>query len=338
MDLIEELARIWGYERLPISIPHASVLAQPSAATPYARAHNLKSACAALGLSEVITWALVSEPELAKLGVSEGWVSLANPLSRDHAILRPTLVGGLLKVAARNLAQGAQMVRCFELGKVFEPSGEDRGGVREDLRLGLLLAGSWEHSWQGAQASDLFRLKGIAEQLAGRLAPTESGLRAEPVVVRWAQPGRSMRVWAGPRLLGDLGEVARRVCDAYDCNAPVWIAELDAEALLEAQREDVQAAVPSVFPPVKRDVSFLVEQQVAYAEVDALIRSVGAPLAVGVSLIDRYTGPTVPSTQHSLTFAIEYRDPSRTLTAEEVDRLHQRIIHALTERFQIQLR
>ena len=208
--------------------------------------------------------------------------------------------------------------------------------MRENLRLGLLLAGTWEHSWQGTQAGDLFRLKGIAEQLAGRLAGQL--LRAEPVVVRWAQPGRSMRVWAGPRLLGDIGQVARRVCDAYDCNAPVWIAELEAAALLGVPREDVRATVPSAFPPVKRDVSFLVERQVAYAEVDALIRSVGSPLAVGVSLIDRYTGPTVPSTQHSLTFAIEYRDPSRTLTAEEVDRLHQRIIHALTERFQIQLR
>ncbi|MBI4323492.1 MAG: phenylalanine--tRNA ligase subunit beta [Candidatus Omnitrophica bacterium] len=338
VDLIEEVARVWRYERLPSSIPAASLLAEPSAASPYARAHTLRTTCAGLGLSEVITWALVSESELAKLGVSERAVSLANPLSRDHAVLRPTLVGGLLQVAARNLAQGASGVRCFELGKVFEPSREDRGGVREELRLGLLLAGSWEHSWQGTQANDLFRLKGIVEQLAGRLAPTPSGLRAEPVGVRWAQPGRSMRVWAGPQRLGDIGQVARRVCDAYDCAAPVWIAELEAGVLLGAQREDGQATVPSAFPPVKRDVSFLVDRSVAYAEVATLIRSVGSPLAVGVSLIDRYTGPTVQPTKHSLTFAVEYRDPSRTLTAEEVDRLHQRIIHALTERFRIQLR
>lgn len=336
VDLIEEVARIWGYERLPSSIPQASVLAQPSATTSYTRVSNLKSACVGLGLSEVITWALISEPELAKLGVAEGSVSLANPLSRDHVILRPTLVGGLLQVAARNLAQGASGVRCFELGKVFEFPREDRGGVREELHLGLLLAGSWERSWQGTQASDLFRLKGIAEQLSQRM--TGQSLRAEPVSVRWAEPGRSMRVWMGAQRLGDIGQVARRVCDAYDCDAPVWIAELEAAAFLGAPREDVQAAVPSAFPPVKRDVSFLVDRQVAYAEVDTLIRSVGSPLAAGVSLIDRYTGPTIPSTKHSLTFAIEYRDPSRTLTAEEVDRLHQRIIHALTERFRIQLR
>jgi len=336
VDLIEELARVWGYERLPSSIPQASVLAQPSAATSYTRVSNLKSACVGLGLSEVITWALISEPELAKLGVAEGWVSLANPLSRDHAILRPTLVGGLLQVAARNLAQGASGVRCFELGKVFEFPREDRGGVREELRLGLLLAGSWERSWQGTQASDLFRLKGIAEQLSQRM--TGQSLRAEPSSPAWAEPGRSMRVWVGSQRLGDIGQVARRVCDAYDCDAPVWIAELEAAALLGAPREDVQATVPSAFPPVKRDVSFLVDRQVAYAEVDTLIRSVGSPLAAGVSLIDRYTGSTIPSTKHSLTFAIEYRDPSRTLTAEEVDRLHQRIIHALTERFGAQLR
>ena len=336
VDLIEDIARLWGYDRLPGSIPHAPLDAGRGGDTTYARAQELRRLCASLGLWEVITWALVSETALELLGASSGGVSLVNPLSREHAVLRPALLVGMLPVISKNLAQGARGVRVFELGHVFESSERQQRRVQERLHLGIGIAGLWEHSWQGTSQADLFRLKGIVEQLVARSVCQPLGAKA--VSLRWAEPGQGMQLDLNGQPLGTVGQVARRICEAHDCDEPVWFAELAVEVLLGRAPRAAALTIQSAFPPVKRDVSFLVDKHVEFAKLQELIRTVGSPLASRVELIDRYTGSTVPEAKHSLTFSIDYRHPSKTLTATEVDQLHARVIHALTERFGIQLR
>ena len=336
VDLIEEIARLWGYDRLPESIPHAPLDAGHGGDTPYARAQELRRLCAGLGLWEVITWALVSETDLELLGASSGGVSLVNPISRDHAVLRPTLLVGMLPVISKNLAHGARGVRIFELGHVFESSERQPRRVRERRHLGIGIAGLWEHSWQGTSQVDLFRLKGIVEQLVARSVCQPLGAKA--VSLQWAEPGQGMQLDLNGQPLGTVGQVARRICEAHDCDEPVWFAELAVEVLLGGAARTTALTIPSAFPPVKRDVSLLVDKQVAYARILELIQTMGSPLASRVELIDRYTGSAVPEAKHSLTFSIDYHHPSRTLTATEVDQLHARVIHALTERFGIQVR
>ena len=338
VDLIEEIARLWGYDRLPATIPQAPIGAASVADAAHAGAQTLRQLCTGLGLWEIITWSLISEASLARAGCAEQgkWARLVNPLSRDHAVLRPTLLVGMLQAISRNLAQGVPGVRFFELGNIFESSSQNAQRVQERLHLGIGIAGLWEQDWQGDRKAELFRLKGIAGQLTQR--STRQPLIARACSLDWAEPGQSMELLLGDRPLGAGGQVARRICEAHDCDESVWFVELAADTLLKRPPSAATLTIPSAFPPVKRDVSFLVDRQVEFAKLLGLIRTVGSPLAAHVELIDRYTGPTVPDAQHSLTFSIEYRDPSRTLTSAEADQLHAKVIHALTERFHIQLR
>ncbi len=329
VDLIEEIARLSGYDALPAT--HPCGLLGPSARdeSPYTQIQELRRWCTGLGLSETITWALVSKAQLDKANCwPDKPLQLQNPLSLDHLILRPTLLIGLLQVISKNLAQGIPGVRFFELGHVFTP--------KEIAYLGIGIAGLWERSWQGKQPADVFRLKGVIDQLLNRCTDRSRHVQVAPLA--WAEPGHSLTLQLDGKPLGVIGQVARRIREAYDIEQPVWFGEINVEALLGYPKTSATSISPSPFPPAKRDLSFLIDKRTPYTQLLELIRATGSPLAHRVELVDRYVGSQVPETKHSLTFSIEYRDPSRTLTAGEVDALHRKIREALAQRFGAQLR
>ena len=330
VDLTEELARVIGYARVPSTIPQAAMVsASTGSSTPHERLYALKLLCAGLGFQEVITWSLLGAIDLERCGGDPAQATrLANPLSQDHAYLRPSLVMGLLQAVRRNLTQGAEGVRLFEAGYVMT-------GGTEQLQLGLALAGLWTRDWQGSEAADFFRLKGAVHALLGRLCG--GTLEVSPQAVDWAEPGQSATLRCGGRRLGVAGQVATASAKAIDLEHEVWIAELAVPELLSLVSSPA-VKPPAPFPPVKRDLSFLVADGVPFQSIEEVIRDLGGPLASRIELIDRYTGVQVPKGTHSLTVSIDYRDPSRTLTADEVDALHARIGQGLVRRFQAALR
>ena len=342
VDLYEELARLIGYDRLAVATPSpdriisarspAASSSRPSSET-YWRGQSLRCLCASLGLTETISWSLVSEADLSRCGVpvSEA-LRVANPLSHDHAYLRPTLLIGLLRTVRHNIAQGADGVRIFEVGRVASPSGQPM----ERTSVGLALSGLWARDWRTNQSSDLFRLKGLLETLIQRVC--RQSIRVAPSAIPWVQPGHGIQILVDERPVGVAGQVATAVTRPLDLGQPVWIAELSVAALLDVRRPTGPVRAPSHLPPVKRDLSILVKDSIVFEDVDHAIREVGGTLAGRIDLIDRYTGTQLPPGTYSLTFSIDYRDPSRTLTASEVDQLHHRIGQALVERFGAQLR
>ena len=334
VDVIEEVARSYGYDRLPTAVGHAELSAVADDER-LAFSDQLRTLLTGLGLSEVITWSLISHEQLSRVewsAPSSGWLRVSNPLSQDHAILRPTLLPGMLQVVSRNAPQGATDLRLFELGNVFDPTGP----FREAPRVGLVLSGAWERSWQGRREADLYRARGLVEQLAGRAS--RAAVRAEPTDAPWAEPGQAMRLLLAEQPLGVLGEVSHTISKRHDCPQRVWFAELCVETLRRAKAPAAQAIPPSPFPPVKRDLSIVLDKKTECEQVFSLIRTAGAPLVGRVELVDRYTGSQVPAGKHSLTFAIEYRDPAKTLTAAEVDVVHQKILRALTDQLGALLR
>ncbi len=335
VDLYEELARMVGYDRLPRTMPRAPVASEMAdASAAYWRLQSLRCLCASLGLTEALTWALVSEADLSRLGVAvEAAARVANPLSQDHACLRPSLLSGLWWAVRRNLTQGALSVRLFEVGQVFAL---EAGAAREAPHMGIVLSGLWSRDWRTKEPCDFFRLKGIVEALVSKLC--DGVLTVEAAPLSWAEPGQGARLSLNGRPLGVIGQVAGTVAHAMDIEQDVWAAELAVETLVACTRGATVAAAPSNLPPVKRDLSFLVDDQTAFDTLTRTIREVGGQLASRVELIDRYTGAQVPTGQCSLTVSIEYRDPSRTLTADEVDTRHQQIRQALVQRFGARLR
>lgn len=378
VDLSEEVARLIGYDRIPVRLPVAP-MALPRAETSYTSLQSLRSLCVGLGLTEVITWALVSALDLDRAGhPQEEAVRLVNPLSLDHAYLRPSLRIGLLQALRHNLSQGASGGTLFEVGQIFQRDGV----VKERPRLGIALCGPWSRDWRLQDACDFFRLKGLLETLTARFSRTS--VVWQPTAPRWAELGQAAEVLLNGRALGTAGQVARHLLQAMDIEQNVWVAELAVDELLACQRPRTSLEVPSAFPPAKRDLSLVVDDDTPFAAIQDAIHAAGtsaragtsspprpaggAPGSVGrglpptpalpspphpaggapgsvvggieldVQLIDRYVGRQIPAGRHSLTFAIEYRDPTKTLTAEEVDALHHCIGQALTAKFNAQLR
>jgi phenylalanyl-tRNA synthetase beta chain len=338
VDLFEELARVIGYERIPARRPSVSAAGErPDAPAPYERAQSLRCLCASLGLTEAVTWALVSEEELARFGYGPAQAArLANPLSQDHARLRPSLIPGLVQAIRRNLTQGALGARLFELGSVVAPMPNGRGGVEERVQLGMALAGVWSRDWGSTARADFFRLKGLLEALAGRLC--EGAWQLVQGEEPWTEPGQGATLLLGGHRAGWIGQIARRITQALDLDEAVWVAEVSVEALARSRRRSVRVTTPSVFPPVKRDLSVVVGADTPFELFAQAIREVAAPWASRIELVDRYTGPQVPAGKASLTVSLDYRDPSRTLTAAEVDAVHRRVGEALAHRFGATLR
>ena len=333
-DLYEEVARTVGYDRLPATLPTAPLAASGRGGEEdgYRRAHALKRLCAGLGLQEVVTWSLVSETDLTRCGFSARQaIRLANPLSCDHAYLRPGLLIGLLQAVRRNVTQGAEGIRLFELGRVADPATH-----AETPRLGIALSGVWARSWRGSEPCDFFKLKGVAEALIRRCC--DGTLRVVAAEQPWMRRGEGAELRLDGRVIGVAGAVARPVLEALDLEQAVWVAELSVEALLAREHATKTVESPVTFPPVKRDLSVLVGEGAAFEAIDRVIREVAGALAGRVELIDRYTGAQIPTGKVSLTFSIEYQDPARTLTASEADARHRQIGQALIERFGAVLR
>jgi phenylalanyl-tRNA synthetase beta chain len=347
VDYYEELARLIGYERIPSTVPigRLSAVGAPRAAR-YARLQTLRQLCASLGLMETITWSLVSERELSRIGMpADQATRLANPISQDHACLRPSLLPGAIRTIRHNLAQGVVGVRIFELGAVFHPTPSAaspaarrpalEAGAMERIHLGMTLCGIWTRDWRGAEPCDFFRLKGLLEAVAMRWAG--GTVRFAAAAQPWAEPGHSATVQLNHQAVGTIGQLARPLLDAADIEQEAWFAELDLQGLLDAPPATAVSAPPQ-FPPVKRDLSLMVRAEVDCEAVLKAIRDAAGPLAQRIELIDRYTGPPVPPGQVSLTVAVEYRDPSRTLRAEAVEGAQQRIGQTLTQQLGATLR
>jgi phenylalanyl-tRNA synthetase beta chain len=344
-DLIEDLVRIHGYDRLPATLL-ADQLPRQHANVPLAFEEHVRDILVSAGLQEVITYALTTTQREAPLGPPEAeYVTLLNPVSQDRVVMRHSVLAGVLEVARENLKHTAD-VRLFELGPVYLP----RAGEKlpdEPRRLALVLTGRrreefWEDSSTGAasgaaQALDFFDLKGVVEALAADLHLPEVSYR--PSQAKYLHPGRAAELVVAGKVVGHFGQMHPRVAEAYELgDRDVLAGELDVEAL--------QAAVPSRytytpiprFPAALRDIAVVVEDSVTAERLEAEIRAAGGDLLRGVRLFDLYRGSSIPPGTKSLAYALTYQAEDRTLTDKEVDRAHKKIEDRLKHVLKAQIR
>lgn len=342
IDLIEEVARLIGYERIPASMPTSTVSCQPLPRHLQLE-RCLRDSMAALGFAEVINYSFVAAAAVDRLGLAAGdprrdYVQVLNPLTEEQAVMRTTLVPGLLETAARNIAYRTTDVALFELRPTFHPCpGEEL--PRERLRLTALLSGRREpEGWaqQGA-AADFYDIKGTVEELLERLAIRE---------LRWPaghgelfyHPGKSCAVTAGGRLLGTLGEVHPRVLRDYEIQQPVVLLDLDAEALFEAAGGHPGFRPLSRYPDVERDSALLVDEAVSAEQIFDALRQLRLKDLESIVLFDVYRGPSLPAGKKSVALRARYRALDRTLTDELVQSLHGKLVQTLQKALGAELR
>jgi phenylalanyl-tRNA synthetase beta chain len=340
-DLIEELVRLVGYDRLPATLI-ADRLPPQATNEVLTFEERVRDRLVASGLQEVITYSLTTPEREAPLGLPPAeYVNLLNPISSERSVMRHSVLASVLEVAARNLREGAGDVRLFEIGSVYLP----QRGARlpdEPRRLAIVLCGRRRPDWWGEADKDnppldYFDLKGILQGLADGLHLPDVVYR--PVKPAFLHPGRAAEMVAGDKSLGAIGELHPRAASALGLEGrAVQVAELDLEA--------VRAVVPARhlyqpvprFPAALRDVAVVVAEEVPAERVAAEIRAAGGNLLRGVRLFDVYRGESIPAGQKSLAYALNYQAEDRTLTDKEVDKAHEKIEGRLRHVLKAQIR
>ncbi len=331
VDLIEEVGRIYGYDRIPPS----QVAAVPLTAT--ASAHTLSNQwrhqLAGLGLDEVATNTIV-ERRWLELAVGAGEpVILANPPTESQSALRPALIPSLLEVARRNFNQRANRVAIFELGKCFAQSGGKR---REQLRLSGLWAGRrsaspWKADWEPVGFLDL---KGVLELFLEKTTP-----RFEAAAHPLCRQGHCAAILAGDRQLGVLGQLRPAVAASFDLDLPVYIFDLDCQALDAALQDRERGFRPlPKFPPIERDLAVVLRAEAPAAQVVAQARAAAPELIEAVEVFDHYQGDQIPAGYKSLAFTVRLRSTERTLEDREASQAVEEILRRLAKAFDARLR
>jgi phenylalanyl-tRNA synthetase beta chain len=330
-DITEEIIRVHGYELVPPRLPHTPM--PPYRHDPLELRNAVREALAGAGVTEVVTSALVSPRNVEQFparddGAPDGEpdqraagraVTVTNPLSSQHAVLRQSLLGSLLEVVSTNLRYGRDDVAIFEVGKGYGAT--DDGTTHEWWRLGLALTGSAEPpAWnRPARPYDLDDAKGLIELVCRHLgftAPTYAPLTDDPNL----HPGRTARVAAGSHVLGRVGELHPATVTSLDLRAErVLVAELAVAGLAGGRLTDAHGATPPRHPAVQRDVAIVVRLDVPAGDVEGAIWRHGGPLLRAVALFDIYRGRPLDDAEKSLAYRLTLRDDERTLTESEVD-------------------
>ncbi|HUR80720.1 MAG TPA: phenylalanine--tRNA ligase subunit beta [Thermoanaerobaculia bacterium] len=324
-DLIEEVGRHYGFDRLPVRFP---VLASAQAAPDprIARDRLLRQALTSAGFSESMTFAFI-ERQAAIHFCESGTepVAIANPLSEKFAVLRPSLLAGLTDSCAHNRRRGRRDVQLFEIGSRFSTRGEGRA-----VAFAWTGAASGPH-WSGAsRQADFFDAKGVVELLGAAFGthPLDFSPSSEAYLVR----GRAAEVRSGTRLLGVVGQLAPKIAEARGLPVAeeIFVAEIDSDALGRASAPDeLRAETLPRFPSIVRDVSILVDEVLPAASVRGTIRAAAPPTLVSIVEFDRYQGKGVPDGRVSLSLRLTFRDPERTLTDDDAQTATEHIVEAL---------
>ncbi|HEX8648657.1 MAG TPA: phenylalanine--tRNA ligase subunit beta [Thermoleophilaceae bacterium] len=326
VDLIEEVARVHGLDRLPTTLP-----ARESAVgrlTPEQQLRRrLEDALRDRGLYETVSYSFTSPAILAKLRLGEPEpLRVQNPLSEDLSVLRPLLLPGLLDAARHNVAHGRGGVALFESAHVYFPPGADipvpegspRGALpaAEGHHLAALLTAARPASWRTpGQPADFHSARALLEALLG-VARVE--WRAEPGGPAYLHPGRSARVFAGEHELGWVGEIHPSVAREWDLDATVAGFEIDAGALAALAPGPAYYSDVTTFPAVLLDLAVVVPDSVPAGHVEDAVRSGAGDLLASVHVFDVYRGKQVEAGLKSLALRLEFRAPDRTLTDDEV--------------------
>ncbi len=340
-DLIEEIVRVHGCDRLPATLPVVQLA--PVELPPLRRlAGRARDAFTAAGLHESIGLSFCSEDDLDRLGLTPGdprrsVVRIANPISEEQGLLRSSLVPSLLRAARDNLAHRVDRVRIFEVSRVFFDRGADVL-PDEPLRVtGVVVRGERTSLWEPTSPPPLFfEAKGIAERVLrdlGRSAEFRAGT-AEPFL----HPGAASEIAVSGRSVGHVGELHPEAARRFEIELPCAVIDLDLEALASLPEQEGQYREISQQPPVRRDLAVLVDRGVAAGEVlEAIRKSAGRDL-VSLDLFDRYEGKGVPEGRVSLAFRLVFQRLERAFTDAEIAKTMERVVGMLTHRFGGELR
>ena len=325
VDLIEEVARHYGFDRIPVTFPSLTVAPAPIDPR-ITQTRALRAIMTGAGFSEAVTFGFVAEAAATPFAASGDLVPIANPLSETFAVLRPSILPGLVGAVAHNRRREQRDVQLFEIGARFSRA----RGERRALACAWTGFVGGDHWSGGTRAVDYFDMQGVVERICQAL---RVDVQMEPLSESWLIPGRGAAILAGGTRIGSLGQLASSIVEQHDVpvSDAIFVAELDLERV-PAVDDDLEVEPLPRHPSVTRDISMLVADTLPAAAVRGTIREHAPAILVRVNEFDRYQGKGVPDGQVSLSLRLTFRAPDRTLTDAEVQSAVDTVLVALKER------
>ncbi|HZX93320.1 MAG TPA: phenylalanine--tRNA ligase subunit beta [Myxococcales bacterium] len=345
IDCIEEIARLRGYDTIPVNL-HRAGIGETAAIAPQRRVTGqARAALSAHGFDEALNYSFIAEKDLLAVSAAKP-LRVANPLTTEQGAMRTTLLAGLLRNTGWNLARGVRDVKLYELGRVYlpepdarHPAGELAWPLHEPRRLGLVVAGARRaKGWSGGgEATDFYDLKGAVEDVLEALGIGDARfqLATHPAL----HPASASALLIGGTLAGALGQVHPAAAAQFEVPAETYLAELDWELLLDRSLALKHLRGVPRFPAVARDLAFVVDAAVPAEKLLEEIRAAdSARLLEHVALFDVYRGAPIPEGRKSMAFGLSLRAPDRTLTDAEADALCNAIRDRLKQRVGAEIR
>ncbi|RKY41794.1 MAG: phenylalanine--tRNA ligase subunit beta [Candidatus Makaraimicrobium thalassicum] len=344
IDLLEEIARIYGYDNIPVTIKEFVPQVERKELSRRV-GEKLCEILPSLGLNEIMTYSLISDVSADRFpDLSEKPVALSNPLSEEQKVLTPQLIDGMLRAISRNLNRKNSDLMLFEIGKIYSKSGApklkrivlDEGDYKETPALCIGLTGALRKNWQeGERPADLYSLKGIVETILRALKISAEFCRTS---IKGFADCAEIRLPDGNLNIGFFGEVDTKLLGEYDISQRVYICQMKLDRIMEkAVLENRYHAIPR-FPSSSRDISVLCDKSFSAGEIHKVISGTGEEIIRGIELLDLYEGEQIPAGKKSLTYSVKYGLDTRTLTEEEIEAVHSKVKETLVKKLGITFR
>jgi phenylalanyl-tRNA synthetase beta chain len=330
-DLLEEVARLYGYDEIPKTLPIGSTT--PGKLSQYQQKRRVvRHYFEGAGLYQAVTYSLTSEDKVNQYALEKrDAIRLAMPMSEDRSMLRLSIIPQLLEVLKYNGARQNDSLAVYETGAVFLSNGVDVQPEEQEHLAGAI-TGLWHsHSWQGEKKPvDFFVLKGILEGLFSMLGLSEN-VGYVQAQFDGMHPGRTAEIQLAGEKIGFVGQVHPNMQKELDLK-DTFVFELSLKAVLEAATEPLRYEVIPRFPTITRDIALVVNTETVSGSLKEIILSAGQPLLKEVHVFDLYEGEHMEKGKKSLAFSLKYVDPEKTLTDEEITKVHEKVLEALQEK------
>jgi len=342
-DLMEEIARLSGYNNIPETTPLIPAEGRPLAPILRFR-ERLRELMLGFGFSEAINYSFAASRSADMLNLPEDdprrrMLAILNPLTEDQAVMRTSMLPGLLDAIKRNIAQQNRTARMFEVGKIFISRGQDELPEEIEMVTGIWFGAHKEHSWlENDTPCDFYDMKGVVESLLDGFHIPRAEFTAMPVsACTYTRSGHTAEILINGEVIGLVGEVAPGALAHFDLDQPAYIFEIDCHQLMNSVPTEIQAKPLPKFPATARDITLIVDRDLESTRIPESVRNYGEALVESVHLFDVFEGEPIPRGKKSLSFRITYRSSSQTLEDEQVNRIHRDISKKLIQAFKAEL-
>ena len=342
-DLMEEVARLRGYDKISTTHPVSQVVASLADKRLQVR-HQFRDILVSCGFCEIITYSFIGKDACDRLLLEDAdprrqMVNILNPLTEDQAVMRTSLLPGLLATVYLNSTQRNENLRIFEVGKVFLKTGKDELPEETEMISGLWTGAQHDRTWHAKEEKvDFYDIKGIVETLCAASNIRQVRFKAmKRSGALYLRPGHAAEVYVGNEPIGEVGELAPEVLKNFELKQPAYCFDLNFEQLVRAGSEERRARTISRFPATARDVALIVDDAVEAQGVLDFIEGLSQELIGGVEVFDVYKGPPIPERKKSIAFRFIYQSLERNLTDSEVNSIHDTVSQKVLKEFNAQL-